>query len=102
MNLISPKLVSKFAQKNNLTINGQERESHDTHPPSLSQLDLYQQMKALLLALIFLTLQPDGTKVLGKLLSMSQMNGCSGFQESTSVGVTSSSLIVDISRLMDI
>ena len=65
MNLISPKLVSKFAQKKNLNINGQERESHATHSPSLSQLNLYQQMKALLPALIFLMLQPDGTKVLG-------------------------------------
>ena len=102
MNLISPKLASKFAQKNNLTKNGQERESHATHPPSLSQLHLYQQIKALLPALIFLMLQPDGTKALGKLFSMSQMNHWGGFQESTSVGITSSFLIVDVSHLMDI
>ena len=102
MNLISPNLVSKFAQKKNLTINGQKRESHATHPPSLSQLDLCQQMKALLPTLIFLMLQADGAKVLGKLFSMSQMNRCSGFQDSTSAGIMSSSMIVDISRLMDI
>ena len=77
----------------------------DNHMPHILQVfstRLLLADEALLLALIFLMLKPDGTKVLGKLFSMSQMNRSSDFQESTSVGITSSSLIIDISRPMNI